>query len=765
MSEAKRAAKDGKTIDSSAPLIADLEQVDLKIEGMTCSSCVATVERALNKVPGAQATVNLATESAHILAPRGISTKDLLDAVKSSGYTAKLRTDVSESFANSRNLGWRLGLALLLTVPVIVLSMWHSIHYQIEDLILEQLARLAIPAPLYSATGWLVIGLSAPVVLILAWPIHRAALRNLVHPTMDNLISLGSLTAFIWSVYANSTGAGEIYAEVAASVVTFIMFGRYLEAIAKRRAGSALAHLLSLSPKEVRILRGNEEVTAPIANLMVGDRCVVRPGERFPVDGTVIEGVSSVDNSLLTGESLPIEIMPGALVIAGSINQSGRIVIEAQRVGSDTELSRITKMVLTAQAEKAPIQKLADRISSVFVPTVLLLSIATLTTWLVLGNELAPSISAAVALLVIACPCALGLATPVALLVASGKGAANGIIFRRTSALEIAPEINTVVLDKTGTVTSGSMRVHHELFAPLESLPVNRHEIEMAVLGIERESSHPVARAIAEHLAQTGIGRKSFSDLVETPGQGVAARVGFADRLLPVLVGTPESIKRATLSLHPILEDGVAAARAAGHSVAVVAIDGVAVALYEVGDSIRPDSAGSIEAMRSHSLDIWMISGDNQAAAHRVAQAVGIEDSRLISESNPEGKIELVKRLRAEGRRVLMIGDGVNDAAALSAADLSMAMGTGTDTAIASADITLLRGSLDSAITALTLAKKTLRVIKGNLGWAFIYNLIGMPIAALGYLSPMYAGGAMAMSSLLVVLNSLRLNRPTSLAA
>ena len=396
-----------------------LEQVDLTISGMTCSSCVATVERSLNKVPGAHATVNLATETAHVLVPEGTKTDTLIAAVSKAGYGAKIRTNETESFSHSRTLGLRVILSTLLTIPVIILSMWHDIHAQVEDFLLAQLDTFNIPTPLYSAAGWLVIGLSAPVVLVLAWPIHRAAIRNIAHPTMDNLISLGSLTAFIWSIYANTTGAGDIYAEVAASVVTFIILGRYLESKAKRRAGSTLAHLLSLNPKEVTILRGSEEVQAPISHVVLGDRCVVKAGDRIPTDGVVVEGTSTVDNSLLTGESLPIDVTIGSEVIAGSINRSGRIVVEARRIGNDTELARITKMVLTAQGEKAPIQKLADRISNVFVPVVLLLSIATFVTWMALDNSIQDSMRAAVALLVIACPCALGLATPVALLVIS----------------------------------------------------------------------------------------------------------------------------------------------------------------------------------------------------------------------------------------------------------------------------------------------------------------------------------------------------------
>ena len=742
-----------------------LEQVDLNIEGMTCSSCVSTVERSLNKVPGAKATVNLATETAHVLVPEGTATKTLIEAVKSAGYSAKLRTDESESFSNTRNLGVRVLLSIFLTIPVITLSMWHSLHFRVDDFILARLDDLGLPAPLYSPTGWLIIGLSAPVVLILAWPIHRAALRNLLHPTMDNLISLGSLTAFIWSIYANSTGAGDIYAEVAASVVTFIIFGRYLESKAKRRAGSALSHLLSLNPKEVVILRGGEEVVAPIENLKIGDRCVIKPGERFPTDGVIVEGRSSVDNSLLTGESLPVEVSPGSEVIAGAINQSGRLVIEARRVGSDTELSRITKMVLAAQAEKAPIQRIADRISGFFVPIVLLLAIATLATWLALGNELAPSISAAVALLVIACPCALGLATPVALLVASGKGASSGIVFRKVSVLEIAPKIDTVVFDKTGTLTTGSMQLQNLLLVENNKVPVNRQEVLMAIHSIERESGHPVAKAVTNHLLGEGVGRLEISEYVESAGQGAAARAKFGSGLLPVLIGSPESIRKATLSLPNEIESAIGAARLRGNSISVVALDGFAVAALEVGDTLRSDSSRAIEEFQKLGIEPWLISGDNEAAVNEIAREVGIPRKNVIAAASPERKIQKIEELRANGATVLMIGDGINDAAALSAANLSMAMGTGTDTAIASADITLVRPSLRAGVESIILAKKTLRTIRGNLGWAFVYNVIGIPIAALGALSPMYAGGAMALSSLFVVLNSLRLGRTTTLAA
>ena len=753
---------DGERVDRKQ---IDLEQIDLDIEGMTCSSCVSTVERSLNKVAGAKATVNLATETAHILVPKGTTTKTLVDAVKLAGYNAKLRTDESESFSNTRGLGWRVLLSLLLTLPVIALSMFHQLHAEVDTYILDLLKTLSIPEPLYSPTGWLVIGLSAPVVLLLAWPIHRAAIRNVLHPTMDNLISLGSLVAFTWSIYANSTGAGEIYAEVAAAVVTFIIFGRYLESIAKRRAGSALNHLLSLNPREIRILRGGEEVLAPIENLVVGDRCVVRPGERFPTDGIVVEGSSSVDNSLLTGESLPVEVQVGSSVIAGAINQGGRLVLEAKRIGSDTELARITKMVLTAQAEKAPIQRLADRISGVFVPIVLLIAIATLGSWLVLGNEIAPSISAAVAVLVIACPCALGLATPVALLVASGKGANSGIIMRKVSVLEIAPKIDTVVFDKTGTLTTGAMKVQERAIVPSSKLIITDAELQSALTTIASSSNHPVAAAIATESRTKTLATLAMSEYLETPGQGVAARLKFNAGALPVLMGTPESIRRATLDFPAEIERVITSGRSSGNSISLVAIDGIAVAAFEVGDTLRTDSPRAISEFMESNIDTWLVTGDNEGAAREIARSVGIPEERLIFKASPEEKIAKIKELQSQGKKVLMIGDGINDAAALAAADLSMAMGTGTDTAQAAADITLMRPSLLAAIDSINLSKRTLRIIKSNLGWAFIYNVFGIPIAAFGALSPMYAGAAMALSSLFVVLNSLRISRTTTLHA
>lgn len=747
--------------------VVDLEQIDLSISGMTCSSCVGRVEKSLNEVPGAKASVNLATDSAHILIPRGANPKDLIAAVVKAGYSAKLRGDGYESFSHSRAMGFRLIAAILLTIPIITLSMWHQLHMQVDKFILTQLDSLNIAAPLNSPTGWLVIALSAPVVLLIGWPIHRAAIKNITHPSMDNLISLGSLTALIWSIYANSTGSGDIYSEVGASVVTFIVLGRYLESRAKRKAGSSLAHLLSLTPKQVIIIRGGQEMTAPIANLVIGDHCLVKAGQAIPTDGIVIQGSSAIDNSLLTGESLPVDVQAGASVIAGAFNLNSPIVIEAKRVGSDTELARITKMVLTAQGEKAPIQRLADRISNVFVPIVIALAIATFATWYGLGNSLTDSITASVAVLIIACPCALGLATPVALLVASGKGATNGIILRKSSSLEIATKIDTAIFDKTGTLTTGVMQVQNITIADLGAAApkISTSDLLIAVHSLEHESSHPIAVAISKSLREQGIARKKFTDYVESAGMGIAARMQFGDAQMPVLIGTPASIRRATVSLHPQLEDAIASALSKGNSVALVAVDGVAMALFEVGDSLRVDAMQTIAALKSRNIDSWLISGDSQEAATQIADQVGISVSNVIAQATPDQKIAKVKELRSSGRKVLMIGDGINDAAALSEADLSMALGTGTDTAISSADITLMRPTLATAISALNLSAKTLRIIRVNLGWAFFYNVIGIPIAALGLLNPMYAGGAMAVSSLLVVLNSLTINRSATLSA
>jgi len=751
----------------------DLEQIDLSIGGMTCSSCVARVEGSLNKFPGASATVNFATESAHVLVPKGTKVKALIERVESVGYQATLRKDENESFSRSRALGIRTLLAALFAIPAIVLSMTMSLHEPVDSFIHQVLDQFKLLHPTYSAHGWLVIGLTTPIVLFIAWPIHRAGFRNLLHPTMDTLVSLGSLSAFGWSIYANSTGAGDIYAEVAAGVLFFIILGRYFESRAKHRAGSALAGLLAMGAKEVTILRGNEEVIAPIENLQVGHHFVLRPGDRVPADGIVVSGKGSIDNSHITGESIPVEVGAGSEVVSGAINLTSRLVVEAQRVGRDSELSRITQMVLTAQSEKAPVQQMADRISAVFVPIVVTASLATFIVWYGFDfGTLQQAVTAAVSLLVIACPCALGLATPVALLVASGSGARKGIVLRKVRAIEIASSIDTVIFDKTGTLTTGKMTVQKTVMSS-HNFPLG--EVLAASYAISKASNHPVATAIARYsLATLGsegidtqggkLSPKKLVDFTESAGAGLAARLSIRSsdsqtNDLPVLLGSPSSIAKATLSLPREISVAVDEARMRGNSISILAIDGASILAFEVGDSLRSDAKETIQSLDKKGIQTWLISGDSHEAVSTIASTVGIDPSRTIAEATPDAKISKIKALKAEGHRVLMIGDGVNDAAALAEADLSMAMGTGTDTAIATADITLVRPELGAAKDALNLSARTLRTIRGNLGWAFIYNVIGIPIAALGLLNPMIAGAAMATSSLFVVMNSLRLRR------
>jgi P-type Cu+ transporter len=753
---------EGEGISASELAPESLEQIDLAIAGMTCSSCVARVEKAINQIPGASATVNFATETAHVLLPKNIKAKEVIDRVSKVGYEAKLRIDEEESFARSRSLGIRTILAGLLAIPAIALSMVMSFHEPVDELIHSLLTQFGLAHPTYSAHGWLVIALTAPIVLLIAWPIHRAGLKNALHPTMDTLVSLGSLTAFAWSIYANSTGAGDIYAEVAAGVLFFIILGRYFESKAKHRAGSALLSLLQFSSKEVTILRNNNEVLLPIAELQVGDHFILRPGDRIPADCLVISGKSSIDNSLLTGESLPIDVSAGSELTSGAVNLTSRLVVEAKRVGRDSELSRITQMVLTAQSEKAPVQQLVDRISAIFVPIVVLASILTFIAWY--GFELGTlqdAVTASVSLLVIACPCALGLATPVALLVASGGGARRGIILRKTRVLEKASAIDTVIFDKTGTLTTGKMSTVN--FSCVENKVARVKVLEVAY-SLARESHHPVAAAIAQYsltniaaLGATEVKALTANNLSEKAGAGLAAEIEISGEMVPVLLGSASSTLKATLSFPPLIESAIATSKDKGNSISILAIDGEAIAAFEVGDSLRSDAGAVIARLHDKGIESWLLSGDSEASVTKIAAEVGISPERTISSASPAAKIEKVSALKREGKRVLMVGDGVNDAAALAEADLSMAMGTGTDTAIATADITLIRSELASVVSALELSKKTLTTIRGNLLWAFLYNSIGIPIAALGLLNPMIAGGAMALSSLFVVMNSLRL--------
>ena len=742
-----------------------LEPTTLAIEGMTCSSCVNAVEKALNNMDGVRATINFATETAHVLAPADMDIKELIKTVEKAGYKASLLQDAQAVTLHSKKSARALFFAFIFAVPAVALSMVMSWHHAIDMWIHDQLDLFGLPHPLYSATAWLVIALSAPVVLIVAWPIHRAALRNLRHPTMDNLISMGSIAAFTWSIYANSTGEGDVYTEVAAGVIFFVILGRFLETRAKARAGAALSSLLALGSKEVTIVRGGFPLIVPIEQLQIGDEFEVRPGDRVATDGIVVSGQSAVDNSMLTGESKPVDVGPGSQVIGASINHNGRLIVRATRVGSDTELARITAMVISAQGTKAPIQRLADRISAVFVPIVTVLSIGTFAAWYLSGYSLTQSISVAITVLVIACPCALGLATPVALLVASGRGAQRGIVLREPRVLEVARKVDTVVFDKTGTLTEGVMNVQNAtisaaagavLGSSFASL-INETTILSSANAIESANSHPVALAISRYALGAGAKNHAVTDFSVAPGSGAAGRVNLGTQSPVVLIGSPAAVAHSCTDFHPEIKAAITAGQNAGLTVCVLAWDGVALAVFAVGDQLKSDAAETITNLKSMGITPWLVTGDSAEVAAAVALTVGIDSEHVVSAAMPETKLVIVEKLKAEGHCVLMIGDGINDAAALTAADLSMAMGTGTDTAISSADITLMKSGLGSVISALKLSQKTLKIIRLNMGWALIYNVIGLPIAAFGLLTPIYAAGAMALSSLFVVTNSLRI--------
>lgn len=745
-----------------------LEPRTFSVSGMTCSSCVNTVEKSLNAISGVSASVNFATETVHVLAPAEVKTADLIKKIKGAGYGAVLVEDGTGPALHSKKSGIALFFAIIFAVPAILVSMVEQWRESIDTEILLTLDYFNILPPLYSPTAWLAIGLTTPLILLVALPIHRAAIRNFLHPTMDSLISLGSFSAFGWSIYSNATGQGDVYTEVAAGVLLFVILGRHLESRAKRRASSALSTLLALGSKEVIVLRKGLEVIIPISELQIGDDFVVKPGARIPTDGLVISGISTVNNAMMTGESTPVEVGPGSRVIGASLNNNGRIIVRATRIGSDTELARITAMVVQAQGNKAPIQRLADRISAIFVPIVTTLAIATFFAWYYLGNggegsSLAESIQIAITVLVIACPCALGLATPVALLVASGRGAARGIVLRQPRALELARKVDAVVLDKTGTLTTGVMKVHeitiptsaHKVLGASYAEFLNEKIILSTALSLELANDHPIAQAIASHALANGAVRKEVIEFTQTPGAGVAGRVLIGAISPVVLIGTPKAIAHSATTFDPEIESAIARAEESGYSVSVLAWDGVAIAVFATGDQVKADAAATISALIDKGITPWLITGDNEESAGAIARAVGIKGEHVIARALPEEKLDRINALKSAGHTVLMIGDGINDAAALAAADLSMAMGTGTDSAISSADITLMRPELMSVVDALNLSKRTLKTIKVNLGWAFAYNVIGIPIAAAGALTPMYAAGAMAISSLFVVTNSL----------
>ncbi len=786
--------------------------IDLEIGGMTCASCANRIEKRLNALDGVEATVNYATEKARVHVPEHFDSQLLIDEVEKTGYTAQLPAPTLDPRADGRGadhlehaakspetsdltaLRQRLIGSIWLSVPVIAMAM--------------------IPALQFQYWQWLSLTLTAPVIVWAGWPFHRAAWTNLKHgaATMDTLVSVGTIAAFLWSLYAlflghagmpgmthgfefgmqRSDGAYNIYLETAAGVTMFLLAGRYFEKRSKRQAGAALRALLEMGAKDVAILvhprdasHAPIEQRIPIEQLQVGDEFVVRPGEKIATDGVIVSGHSAIDASMLTGESGPVEAGPEDPVTGGTVSTSGRLIVRAIRVGSDTQLAQMAQMVEDAQSGKADVQRLADRISGVFVPIVIVLALATLATWLLLGNPVSQAFTAAVAVLIIACPCALGLATPTALLVGTGRGAQLGILIKGPEILESTRRIDTIVLDKTGTVTMGKMSLTDAIVstppgpedeggagtAGAHGDAAQERSLLLRLAGaVEAASEHPIAQAIARGAAAelderlpevesfTNTAGKGVSGVVLLPGGPDAAHLGTTG--LPVLVGTESLMHDWAVPENRETNEHKARLEAEGKTVVLVAWDGQIRGVVAVADSLKPTSAEAIKEFRRLGLEPVLLTGDNQAVAAQVAHEVGID--RVHSQVLPEDKVAVIKQLQAEGRVVAMVGDGVNDAPALAQADLGLAMGTGTDAAIEAADLTLVRGDLRSAADAIRLSRRTLGTIKGNLFWAFAYNVAAIPLAALGLLNPMIAGAAMAFSSVFVVGNSLLLRRFTS---
>ncbi|OBF37385.1 copper-translocating P-type ATPase [Mycobacterium sp. ACS1612] len=724
-----------------------MTSVELSIDGMTCASCAHRIEKKLNKLDGVTATVNFATEKAHVEYRNEVTPAQLVATVKDAGYQAHLPEEPAEAIADpTASVRHRLLISAALTVPVVAMAM--------------------VPALQFTYWQWLSLVLAAPVVVWGAWPFHQAAWANLRHgtATMDTLISMGTLAALGWSVYAlfwgtagmpgmrhafdltiaRTDGTGNIYLEAAAGVTTFILAGRYFEARAKRRAGAALEALLELGAKDVAVLRDGVEQRIPVEQLSVGDEFVVRPGEKIATDGVVLDGASAVDAAMLTGESVPVDVRPGDRVVGATVNVDGRLVVRASRIGADTQLAQMARLVEEAQNGKAAAQRLADKISGVFVPIVIALSVATLGFWIGAGGSVAAAFTAAVAVLIIACPCALGLATPTALMVGTGRGAQLGILIKGPEVLESTRRVDTIVLDKTGTVTTGTMTLL-DVITPDGEQP---DEVLRLAGALEDSSEHPIAKAIASGARDKVGDLPSVAEFKSLEGLGVQGRVAGHD----VVVG-----RRRLFDLPEPLAKAVQEAESEGKTAVTVGWDGLARGVLVVADAVKPTSVEAIAELRRMGLTPIMLTGDSHAAARVIARQVGIDE--VIAEVLPAEKVAAVKRLQGDGRVVAMVGDGVNDAAALAQADLGLAMGSGTDVAIEASDLTLVRDDLRAVPDAIRLSRSTLTTIRGNLFWAFAYNVAALPLAAAGLLNPMIAGAAMAFSSVFVVSNSLRLRR------
>ncbi len=735
---------------------ASIIEVELAVQGMTCGACAAKIQKELNEIPGIEAAVNYATESAMVAFDGdSVSEATVIKAIEHAGYSARVMDDQpfdDDLEARLRAASIRLGISVVFTVPVVLLSMvmaWQFHNWQ-----------------------WWAMGLSAPVVTWGAWPFHKTAFRNAMHgtSTMDTLISVGVIAATAWSIWAvvwgeaiasaghagmtmTQSSSSHVYFEVGATVTSFILVGRYLEMRAKHSAGDALRSLLALGAKYATVLRDGVEVSIPASVVREGDMIVVRPGEKIAADGVVAEGTSSIDMSMVTGESVPVDVVVGDSVTSATVNMNGRIVVRATRVGAETTFARMAKLVREAQATKAPVQKFADKVSSIFVPTVFFISAATLAGWLYFDGEASKAFTAAVAVLIIACPCALGLATPTALMVGSGRAAQMGIVIKGIDVLQSTRRIDTVVLDKTGTVTTGVMTLVDVMCVD----GVSRDEALLNAGAVEKSSEHPIARAIVR-AAEEEVGvLPSLDEFESLPGVGATGRIGGTI----ITVGREEMFRERLVILPKVIRDALTSSRELGHTAVIVTWGGQAKAVISLADQPKPTSAEAIASLRLMGLAPILLTGDNATTARAIAESVGIEtdEHHLYAGVMPEDKVAVVRDLQERGYAVAMVGDGVNDAAALTQADVGIAMGGGTDVAMQASDLTIVNGDLRSVPDAIRLSRATLRTIRTNVFWAFAYNVAAIPLAASGRLNPMWAGLAMASSSVFVVTNSLRLRR------